>query len=997
MFSTSTQLKHWMYGSEEELNQLRTEANQRFIRHRVTDDLDDVYDKYLSPAEEAVHTKHYESILRDFCRKFSPPMPKSVVGTAFQYFKRFYLNNSVMDFHPKHIIVTCVYLAAKVEEFNVSMQQFVANVKGDRAKATDVILNNELLLMQQLRYHLNTRYPQCGDPEKLRQNIDSFIDLSLSTDACFLFSPSQIALSAVVYAASKLEINLDPSNEIKQLQKVMRSNDENNELWSMITSVSTPQREQVRAIEQKLELCRNQSNNPDSKEYQRSLDEEMGEETVPFEQYARICQEQERSDQKLIETTGIDNSSPKNINWAQYGLDTNSSHEQRTGLESGADTSHLMQGLAHNELFLEDQASFGKQWWKSNFFLSQPILFGTWDGVYTSCVIHLFGVITFLRAGWLVGNAGIGFAILIILSSVVICCVAVLAAIGICERSNRGNVHALISTVLGSRIGAAVCIIYSFGQAVSCALHVMGFAETLSQLLNANDIWVERGIGVGLVVLLLSINVLGVKWVIRLQFILLFFLFLSAIDFVVGVFIRYDPNNGVIGYSIKNIENNWEPNENEPKVSLFNAFGVFFPAVTGVMAGINMSGDLHKPGKSIPIGTFSAIGTSLFLYLSFALGLGATCLRSALLTDYMIAQKASSVGVFLLLGLYISALSYSLGSLYATPRIIQNIANENIIPVMRFLAVGRGPNKVPVNALILFSIVIFIFIMIVGRFRVLKYCDSPGKTHLFPTVEYAYFSLAMTFDIQINRESRFMASAEVTSPTFDTSFKNKSSKHSDYGSVKSNDLDRLFPERVQTKHIKVKRQVSSQSSSRSSSQDRSVQPPKGPADTTHDNSGSSSADESFDSTDSSVGQEPRGDPNEIKSKQNVWYSCLINRWIIIMGAIIKVVIMFLVQWGYALSAFITLTFLWYYMGAVNPGLFPGISEFRAYPWIKSRVLICFGKKVAEYDQMVVPTGAPNMHFQSDQLTKHNTDFSAREPYHQSSTSQYKTSNILTNN
>ena len=71
----------------------------------------------------------------------------------------------------------------------------------------------------------------------------------------------------------------------------------------------------------------------------------------------------------------------------------------------------------------------------------------------------------------------------------------------------------------------------------------MGFAETLSQLLNANDIWVERGIGVGLVVLLLSINVLGVKWVIRLQFILLFFLFLSAIDFVVGVFIRYDPSN----------------------------------------------------------------------------------------------------------------------------------------------------------------------------------------------------------------------------------------------------------------------------------------------------------------------------------------------------------------------------------------------------------------------------------------------------------------------
>ncbi len=40
--------------------------------------------------------------------------------------------------------------------------------------------------------------------------------------------------------------------------------------------------------------------------------------------------------------------------------------------------------------------------------------------------------------------------------------------------------------------------------------------------------------------LLLSINVAGVKWVIRLQFILLFFLLLAAIDFVVGVFTRHD-------------------------------------------------------------------------------------------------------------------------------------------------------------------------------------------------------------------------------------------------------------------------------------------------------------------------------------------------------------------------------------------------------------------------------------------------------------------------
>jgi hypothetical protein len=54
-------------------------------------------------------------------------------------------------------------------------------------------------------------------------------------------------------------------------------------------------------------------------------------------------------------------------------------------------------------------------WWKSNFFISQPVLFGTWDGVFTSCLINIFGVIVFLRSGWIVGQAGVVNAVLIVL------------------------------------------------------------------------------------------------------------------------------------------------------------------------------------------------------------------------------------------------------------------------------------------------------------------------------------------------------------------------------------------------------------------------------------------------------------------------------------------------------------------------------------------------------------------------------------------------------
>lgn len=54
-------------------------------------------------------------------------------------------------------------------------------------------------------------------------------------------------------------------------------------------------------------------------------------------------------------------------------------------------------------------------WWKSNFFISQPVLFGTWDGVFTSCLLNIFGVIVFLRTGWIVGQAGLVNGVLIII------------------------------------------------------------------------------------------------------------------------------------------------------------------------------------------------------------------------------------------------------------------------------------------------------------------------------------------------------------------------------------------------------------------------------------------------------------------------------------------------------------------------------------------------------------------------------------------------------
>lgn len=52
--------------------------------------------------------------------------------------------------------------------------------------------------------------------------------------------------------------------------------------------------------------------------------------------------------------------------------------------------------------------------------------------------------------------------------------------------------------------------------------------------------------------------------------------------------------------------------------------GIFFPSVTGIMAGSNRSGDLADAQKSIPIGTICAILTTSTVYLSSVILFAAT-------------------------------------------------------------------------------------------------------------------------------------------------------------------------------------------------------------------------------------------------------------------------------------------------------------------------------------------------------------------------------------
>ncbi|RCN39849.1 hypothetical protein ANCCAN_14215 [Ancylostoma caninum] len=81
-------------------------------------------------------------------------------------------------------------------------------------------------------------------------------------------------------------------------------------------------------------------------------------------------------------------------------------------------------------------------------------------------MVNIFGIIVFLRMGWIVGTAGVANAILLLAICTALALITVFSAIGIVERCQiqSGGIYFLVSHVLGGRMGGAVGLIYALGQ-----------------------------------------------------------------------------------------------------------------------------------------------------------------------------------------------------------------------------------------------------------------------------------------------------------------------------------------------------------------------------------------------------------------------------------------------------------------------------------------------------------------------------------------------------
>ncbi|MBN2591377.1 MAG: amino acid permease [Sedimentisphaerales bacterium] len=328
--------------------------------------------------------------------------------------------------------------------------------------------------------------------------------------------------------------------------------------------------------------------------------------------------------------------------------------------------------------------------------------FGTFGGVFTPSVLTILGVIMFLRFSTVVGYAGLWASLLILLAAKVITITNAmsLSSISTNMRVKGGGAYYLISRSLGIKFGGVIAVFFFIAQAIAVTLYVVGFTEAIFSAFP--------GIGLSFhtVATLTNIAVfacvyIGAGWTIRIQYGILAILIVSIGSFYLGAF-----ENASMETLKTNLLPSWSGQNTLPFI-----FALFFPAVTGIMAGVNMSGDLKDPSRSIPRGTFAAIGFTFIVYAGIAVLLAASNSRSTLTGEGFVMKNTASSGILIYAGVICATLSSALGSMLGAPRILQAFALDNVFKRLSWFGYGSGTLNEPRRATVLTFVIAQIGIM----------------------------------------------------------------------------------------------------------------------------------------------------------------------------------------------------------------------------------------------------------------------------------------------
>ncbi|MDH4008463.1 MAG: hypothetical protein OEU35_10400, partial [Desulfuromonadales bacterium] len=261
---------------------------------------------------------------------------------------------------------------------------------------------------------------------------------------------------------------------------------------------------------------------------------------------------------------------------------------------------------------------------------------GTFIGVFTPTILTILGVIMYLRFGWVVGQVGLFKTILIVLLANLITLLTSLSLSAIATNSHVGvgGAYYMISRSLGLEIGGAIGFPLYVSQALSVTLYSFGLAESLK------FVWPGVPVSIAACVIIIAVAILslrGATFALRAQIPVMALIALSLLALATGAF------TGPGIQAAVEMPGAFVP------AGFWVVFAVFFPAVTGIMAGLSMSGDLAEPRYSIPRGSVAATLVGMLVYLAVPVLLYVSADAASLNNDPLIWTRIALFGPWLIL------------------------------------------------------------------------------------------------------------------------------------------------------------------------------------------------------------------------------------------------------------------------------------------------------------------------------------------------------------
>ena len=302
--------------------------------------------------------------------------------------------------------------------------------------------------------------------------------------------------------------------------------------------------------------------------------------------------------------------------------------------------------------------------------------FGTFNGVFLPTTLSILGVILFLRTGWTIGSAGLFGAISILFIAVSI---SLITALSISSLSTNitvgeGGIYYIVSRSLGIEMGGSIGIPLYISQAISVSFYILGFTESLKWLIpDINTIFVAFFI----LVIFTVIAYIGADFAVKVQYVIFGILLLA----ILSIFItpHWIPLKENFSFHFPKGYNFWK------------VFAVFFPAVTGITAGVGMSGELSNPEKNIPKGILYAIFFTTIIYLLTIIKFSSIAGYKGLINSPLIVTHITPFPYLVYAGIWSATLSSALTFVVSAPRTLQALSKDRIVP--KFFGKNLGSRK----------------------------------------------------------------------------------------------------------------------------------------------------------------------------------------------------------------------------------------------------------------------------------------------------------------